>query len=442
MDQDSGTTDSSDFELVTFSTCAEFLALNLSKDEVEIPGSSFLNNSCGRQSVNVTAIQLHPARYAVLVTYPIFLLICTVGNLLTLIVLGRETTKSVKRIYLMSLACSDFCFMWSQFFPYLSNYATITSNPGAKLFLDRISGSCTFFQEMLITSSDWILVAFSIERFFAVVFPLYYNIFVSKRRATAVVLVVFLLAGLYAMYNLFDYYWFLANDEPRCPAALIRPPTYLIRWHAVYEWSVLIVPVITFLVILSVNLAVSIQLLKHQKFRRANTLGRNHPDSVTKDHQAIHMLLACAVLYILTQFPAFVYNILQILQHYPFCSLTFTDNFVANYTRAIGVTVNINYSANFLLYYGVSTTFRQGLRDFKHAVIVASGCSRNPALTHKPILGPHASTKTNYYTGFMTNGAEDIYGRHGEEKKRNPRFSLESVDTSTTSMGSSNNPRY
>ena len=81
-------------------------------------------------------------------------------------------------------------------------------------------------------------MAFSVERFFAVVFPLYYNIFVSKKRARAVVVVIFGLAALYAMYNLFEYYWFLLNDDPRCPAMLLRVPDYLKQWHHVYEWSV------------------------------------------------------------------------------------------------------------------------------------------------------------------------------------------------------------
>ena len=83
-----------------------------------------------------------------------------------------------------------------------------------------------------------ILVAFSVERFFAVVFPLYYNIFVSKKRARFVVVVILFLAALYAMYDLIEYYWFVKNNDPRCPAILQPVPPYLKRWHRVYEWSV------------------------------------------------------------------------------------------------------------------------------------------------------------------------------------------------------------
>jgi hypothetical protein len=106
------TSDSSSVEQVFFSTCAEFLSLNISEDlPLETGNSSQLLNSCGHPVVNMTAVSLHPARYAVLITYPILLAICTVGNITSFVVLSRESTKSVKRIYLMSLAFSDFFFM-------------------------------------------------------------------------------------------------------------------------------------------------------------------------------------------------------------------------------------------------------------------------------------------------------------------------------------------
>lgn len=81
-------------------------------------------------------------------------------------------------------------------------------------------------------------MVFSTERLIAVIYPLFYNVHSSKRRAALLVVLVFLLAGLYSMFNLFDYYWFYNNDDPRCPVALIRPPVFQQRWHDIYEWSV------------------------------------------------------------------------------------------------------------------------------------------------------------------------------------------------------------
>jgi hypothetical protein len=186
----------------------------------------------------------------------------------------------------------------------------------------------------------------------------------------------------------------------------------------------LIVPVVTFLVIFSVNVVVSVHLVRHRKFRNTNTL-RGSSQNALKDNQAIHMLLGCAVLYILTQFPGFVYNILQLTQHYPFCNFTFTDNFVAQYSRAIGVTTNINYSVNFLLYYGVSTTFRQGLRDLRHSLRQTTLQYRRHSFFENPTHGTGAGKAA----GQLTNA----YGL-GQPY----RSSLESCtsNTTTTSAGS------
>ena len=137
---------------------------------------------------------------------------------------------------------------------------------------------------------------------------------------------------------------------------------------------------ITFLVILSVNLVVCVLLAHQRDFRWQNStysanchrpIDQQRPSSVSptpgpvRDHQAVYMLLACALLYITTQAPVFVFNVLKLLQHAPFCRWTFTEDSLAKYTRAVGVTININYSVNFLLYYGVSTMFRQGLHQLR-----------------------------------------------------------------------------
>ena len=100
----------SDFEELHFSTCSEFLALNLTLDDSDVQQSGVSLDSCGRTILNMTIVQQHPARYAILVAYPIFLAICSIGNILTFLVLAREP-KSVKRVYLIALAISDFLFM-------------------------------------------------------------------------------------------------------------------------------------------------------------------------------------------------------------------------------------------------------------------------------------------------------------------------------------------
>lgn len=118
------------------------------------------------------------------------------------------------------------------------------------------------------------------------------------------------------------------------------------------------IPVMNFVCILGLNLAVSIQLLLQRRFRTLHA--RSSCDDIPKDNQAIQMLLACAAVYVITQFPIFIYNILRLQQRYPNCAFVFTDQMQAIFNRLNSVAINLNYSVNFFLYYGISSSFRRG----------------------------------------------------------------------------------
>lgn len=116
-----------EFITYNFSTCQEYLALNLSGFNMTAAdlikqNPVLLEDSCNHTVTNTTYVDSHPIKYAVLIAYPILLFICTLGNTLNLIILAREkptrpeminqdTSGSVKRIYLISLAFSDLSFM-------------------------------------------------------------------------------------------------------------------------------------------------------------------------------------------------------------------------------------------------------------------------------------------------------------------------------------------
>ena len=185
----------------------------------------------------------------------------------------------------------------------------------------------------------------------------------------------------------------------------------------------LIVPVVTFLVILSVNMAVSVHLVRHKRFRAANTLGASLSDR-ERDNQAIHMLLACAGLYILTQFPSFIYNIFRLIGRYPYCYYFLSEDFVGVFEPIKDVLTSINYSANFLLYYGVSASFRQGLRDLRFSVGERL-CPGSYSSGKRPIAAM-ASTKTTYYNGLSFHGETEDRRRRLEKEQRMERSSLES----------------
>lgn len=172
----------------------------------------------------------------------------------------------------------------------------------------------------------------------------------------------------------------------------------------------------TFLIILSVNLVVFVALARQRRFafhepsgsssscRRLEEAQRSvstsPPPAPLRDHQAVYMLLACALLYITTQAPAFVFNVLKLVQHAPFCRWTFTEASLATFARAVGLTININYSVNFLLYYGVSSMFRQGLYQLGQS-------TKNPFQYRKSQMSAF-STNTNRWPATATKDKKAI----------------------------------
>ena len=120
-----------------------------------------------------------------------------------------------------------------------------------------------------------------------------------------------------------------------------------------------IIPIANFLIIFCGNIALGIKLTKRRKMKDK----RDNTRTVSRDAQAISMLFAGVICYSITQFPAFVYNTLIVAARSPFCAFELTDNVRAVLEHTTAALVNVNYSINFLLYFGISKEFRQAIRD-------------------------------------------------------------------------------
>ncbi|XP_055336666.1 uncharacterized protein LOC129587099 [Paramacrobiotus metropolitanus] len=407
--------DGNEYETLTFSSCADFLAHNLSlADLVPSQGNSTMTSntdSCGFRILDHNLIAQHPVKYLYWVTYPLLLLICTVGNTLTLIVLSREGAQSVKWIFLMALAFSDLMIMWAQFFPWVAEIAGNIDGTGFDVFMGGFGGAYAFLEEMFLTSSDWILVAFSIERFAAIAFPVWYDVILAKvsRTIRAVISVVgiFTLAAVYSLWNLFDSYWFYYNDDKRCPVVLIKPPQYIKDWRTIYVMASIIVPAVNFGLILFLNSFVTLRLLYYRQFRQ-QPVHMNNPCG-SQAWQATRMLFATAVVYCATQTFPLVFLIMRRLVGYPRCSYFINEDTYAKFARTNALLVNINYSINFLLYSLISTGFRQLLWKF------ITRKSKDKRVRWYHVFG---ARKTNQAIPLSTVNATDHEGGDRDDQER------------------------
>jgi hypothetical protein len=79
------------------------------------------------------------------------------------------------------------------------------------------------------------------------------------------------------------------------------------------------------------------------------------------DKGAVAMLAVCVVLYLVTQMPGFVGNVLYLLDKG--CVRQLSATTAAVLAPILNICLNVNFSANFLLYYGANSNFRKGVKS-------------------------------------------------------------------------------
>lgn len=112
---------------------------------------------------------------------PTLVLSGSIGNILSVIVFfNTKLRKLSSSYYLAALGISDTCFLLGAFVPWL-NYININiyNRNYYCQFFTYISGLCSFL-------SVWFVVAFTVERFIAVLYPLRRQTMCTVRRACTV----------------------------------------------------------------------------------------------------------------------------------------------------------------------------------------------------------------------------------------------------------------
>ena len=122
-----------------------------------------------------------------LIHLPILLLGCVL-NLFTLtVLLGKPLQSKTTCIYMATMAACDVCVLLSQFL-YISNQLVMWS---ASLWSCRFAHFIFYFA---LHSSVLLLVAMATEKSISVRFPFKASIWISRKRAGSIILLIFLVA--------------------------------------------------------------------------------------------------------------------------------------------------------------------------------------------------------------------------------------------------------
>ncbi|XP_055344493.1 uncharacterized protein LOC129592473 [Paramacrobiotus metropolitanus] len=124
---------------------------------------------CGWPERDLVYIFSQPGfKYTDLVLRPVWLFICTTGNIINIILLRK--IRTYQATFLVAVAAFDMIFMWTSLALCIIDQedgASNTKNPSIWAF----SLTCEFFGNVAVRCSDWVLIAFSVTRLLSITDP-------------------------------------------------------------------------------------------------------------------------------------------------------------------------------------------------------------------------------------------------------------------------------
>ncbi|XP_055352773.1 uncharacterized protein LOC129598757 isoform X2 [Paramacrobiotus metropolitanus] len=225
-----------------------------------------------------------------------------------------------------------------------------------------MGGITSWGQQACMRWSDWVLVAFSMERSLTIINP--YRLEPLQRVATAQIITAFLLIlslayGMFAFVKRYLYYIHWIND---ISAKLDNAPAWYPGWDEVDSAAKVIVQIVTFLLILIPSVILIVFLARHRKSAISTMrLQQKKPLRVTVKRSSSRskveiniILLSSAVLFLVTRSPSVVKTCL-----FQLANLSFDWSVIYFVSPFTDVAVYAGYSFTFFIYLLTERNFRE-----------------------------------------------------------------------------------
>ncbi|XP_034177217.2 thyrotropin-releasing hormone receptor [Osmia lignaria lignaria] len=297
---------------------------------------------------------------------PMLVYFGSLGNCLSVIVFfGTKLCQYSSSIYLGALAISDTGFLVSVFVVWLNLVEVgLFNQQGFCQFFIYLTTLCSFM-------SVWLVVAFTIERFIAVQYPLYRQSMCTVARAKAAVTILTTLGVVLCSPVL----WFSAprlqygknGNVTECHLA-----EGLESWAIVYNViDTVLTFAIPFTVIIILNVLIARAIYRHIKIRKSLT---NEP-SIMKEKQPqaqsfrnnlaqtkiTKMLLVVSSTFLCFNLPAYVLRIYAFLHFQRESNLSQVRSLELA-QQVCNLLFNTNFGINFILYCATGQNFRTAIR--------------------------------------------------------------------------------
>ncbi|XP_064641502.1 FMRFamide receptor-like [Lineus longissimus] len=309
------------------------------------------------QLMNITEYWL--SKHLRLIVPPILIVIGTIGNILScIILLRRQMARISTYVYLGALAIVDtFVLYMGLFRIWLGEVADFN-------IMGKHDAICKIFMLLGYTASDfsvWIIVAVTVERYIAVCFPLQANVMCNTKRALFVILAI--LAVILTI-NL-HFLWTVKVVEFKEFGEHVKKCTGGERYQdfiRIWPWvDAFIYSFLPFILIMSLNFLIIRQVFLAHRDREQFLSNDSQRRTTSQDtgYKITVMLLSISFTFLLTTLPMVICMIIgAILQ-------SDTDlKVIAQISLASTITeylMYINHSMNFFLYCATGQKFRQQL---------------------------------------------------------------------------------
>jgi hypothetical protein len=301
-----------------------------------------------------------PWDYMVLIVAPIFILLGTVGNVLSIIVLLRLARKgATMSIYLVALAASDIVVLWNGCFPLWLSKLGVTHFALLHITVCKVS---VFAQSLFTHMSSWLQVTVTIARMMAVCSPFKVQFRCVPKLSVAVI------ASLLCVLTGLNLHFFFEMDY-------IQPRSKIICWGTGYHyyflqniwpWIDMAVYALAPAIILTVGtICIRVKVVSSQKLtqRQPNPVNsKSVPKVVTrqidKNAAMTAMLITINVVFVLCITPICVFLIINTFVVFTYSvELWWWVFFISQ------MLTFLNHSINFLLYSISGSRFREELKS-------------------------------------------------------------------------------
>ncbi|XP_076242299.1 nociceptin receptor-like [Calliopsis andreniformis] len=339
---------------------------------------------------------------------PILVCLGSLGNCLSLVVFFRtKLCQYSSSIYLGALAISDTGFLMSVFVVWLNMLkVSLFNRPGFCQFFIYLTTLCSFM-------SVWLVVAFTIERFIAVQYPLYRQSVRTVARAKAAVAA---LTGL-GMILCSPVLWLstprLQYNEDGNVTECGHLAEGLESWATVYNViDTVLTFAIPFTVIIIMNVLIAKAVYRHIEIRKSLTheprdmKERTHVQSMRNNMsqtKTTKMLLVVSSVFLLFNLPAYVLRIHAFLH---FQEEKAAPRSVELAQQICNLLFNTNFGINFILYCATGQNFRRAIRcmcvkRFRRRNMTITQVSNHGTQNASNLARSNGATTRRHVTVFM-----------------------------------------